>query len=164
MISLEIILEVEQSLRSLEDDEVKKVLRRFERKQTAVFVYLAAVCEREELNEDEQDVLFSIALILWTTLLQNFKSVKKVSMERIEELDNEIMALLEANVDKNDEALAKDVAELVNQTEPNLFEFILMRSMKPDETAPVREDIKPLMVLFLKAVLEGFLEVSKPRQ
>ncbi len=142
---------------------MKKLLRRFVRKHTAVFVYLAALCEREELNEDEQDVLFSIALILWSTLLQNFKSVKKVSMERIEELDNEIMAMLEANVDQSDAALAKQTAEWVNQKEPNMFQFILMRSMKPDETAPIREDIKPLMVIFLKAALEGFLEVSKPR-
>ncbi len=161
MISLETILEVEDSLRNLEDDEVKRLLRRFERKQTAIFVYLAAISEREELNEDEQDVLFTIALVLWTALLKNSKSVKKVRMDRIEELDNEIMAMLEKNIEGSDVSLAKEAGQLINQSEPKLFEYILMRCMKSDQTMPIREDTKSLMVFFLKVVLDGFLEVTE---
>jgi hypothetical protein len=145
---MESILGIEDSVRNIDEQGLHKLILKFQRKQPAIFVYLAAVSKREELNDDEEDVFFTTALVLWMALVENSRSVKKVRPKRIDELDDQMMSVLE-----NDKALTHP--EL---SERRLVEYALMRLTQPQPEFQVREDLKPLMFAFMRVVLDAFLE------
>lgn len=160
MIPSETILEAEDSLRGMDDRETIRAVRQFERKQPAVFVYLAAISQREEFNEDEQDVFFTIALVLWMAIVKSCGSTGKVPMKKMEELDKKALAILEAGHGSAMDG-GIDSAGEPHHREPNLMTFILRRCNEPDAGTPLREESKPLMVYFLKVVLKGLLSIDE---
>ncbi len=148
MISMESILGIEDTIRNVDEKGLNKLIVKFQQKQPAVFVYLAAISQREELNEDEQDIFFTTALVLWMVLVENSRSVKKVSPKKLNEMDDHLMMTL------TDEK----VSILPDSREPKLIEYVLMRITQPQPEFQVREDLKPLMFAFMKVVLDSMLD------
>jgi hypothetical protein len=148
MISMENILEIEDTIRNVDEKGLHQLILKFQRKQPSIFVYLAAVSQREELNDDEQDVFFTTALVLWMALVENSKSVKKVSPKKLNEMDDQLISISED--EKN--------PTFLNFAEPKLLEYALIRITQPQPEFQIREDLKLLMFAFIKVVLDAMLE------
>lgn len=148
MISMESILGIEDTIRNVDQEGLHKLILKFQRKQPAIFVYLAAVSKREELNDDEEDVFFTTALVLWMVIVENSRSVKKVSPKTLNAMDDHLMSTLE-----NDHVLT-----FPNFSEPKVLEYAVMRLTEPQPGFEVREDIKPLLFAFMKVVIDALLE------
>lgn len=90
MISDAQIAEVRQWLALLSESETRKLVARFQKRQAPLLVYTAAVSQRENLNEDEQDVFLTLTLLAWLAVEKDYGRLKKVSMRDIESSDEQL--------------------------------------------------------------------------
>jgi hypothetical protein len=146
--------EIEGTLESFEsftEADIQKFMRAFQRKQEPLLVYIAAVAEREGLNEEEYDLLITMVLLSWHLMREKFPKMKKLTMKQLERLDDLLY-----------EGLAKDPAsmlqEVQNYAQPALHEAVLMNVMEAEE--PVREDRKGIIYFTLKNVMDGMIQAS----
>src|SRR5919106_551075 len=83
--------EIEGTLESFEkftETDIQKFMRTFQRKQEPLLVYIAAVAEREDLNEEEYDLLITMVLLTWHLMREKFPKMKKLTMKQLERLDD----------------------------------------------------------------------------
>lgn len=155
MISSEKILETENVLHNLNDAETNQLVRRFERKQPGIFVYLAGLSQREELNEEEEDHLFTLAIVSWKVVLGNYPRLRKVRVSKLEEVDEGMIRLFDRFSAAKETPLYDYGKSFVSaHQEPRLIEFLLNRVLNTE----IRDEMKPIVFFALAAVVEAFLE------
>jgi hypothetical protein len=82
-------------------------------------------------------------------IVENSKSVNKVSPKTLNAMDDHLMSTLEG-----ERALKfPDFSEL------KVLEYAAMRLTEPQPGFEVREDLKPLLFAFMKVVIDSLLEV-----
>ncbi|MGH9856477.1 MAG: hypothetical protein ACRD4B_01415, partial [Acidobacteriota bacterium] len=114
-----------------------------------LLVYIAAIAEREELNENEYDVMITMALMCWEVVRKKFPRLKKLSMKQLSKMDDTLYDTLRNNP-------ASMLMDVKNYPEPNLLGTVLTRVMEAD--SEVREELKGIIYFTLKNVLDGLLE------
>ena len=80
-----------QEFRNLTDGGIEKLIKSFQRKQEPLLVYIAAVVEREELNDHEYDLLITNVLLAWEVLRKKCGNVGKLRIEQLKQIDDEIL-------------------------------------------------------------------------
>src|SRR5262249_53068018 len=113
IITQEEIDQVRKEFESFTESDIRKMMKVYQRKQTALLVYTAAVAEREELNEEEYDVLISATMLIWETMRRKFPDLRKVRIERMEELDNLLFQELESLLHKSEQEQEKIVSHTI---------------------------------------------------
>jgi len=157
VISREEIAAAEDELRSYSESELHKMIKRYQKKQTALLVYTAAVAEREQLNEEEYDILISATLLSWQAILKKCPSLKKVQIEKMEELDNRLFEDLELRIEKSDEENEEFIQEMIfRHTQPNLLGRISELSMETEDA--VRGELKGIIFFAAKNVLDALID------
>lgn len=155
MISSEKILEIEDSLHTLNDAETNQLVRQFERKQPGIFVYLAGLSQREELNEEEQDHLFTLAIVTWKVVLEHYPRLRKVHVSKLEDVDEAMISLFDRFSAAKDTPLLDYGRSFVSgHREPKLLEFLLNRILN----SAIRDEMKGIVFFGLTAVLDAFLD------
>ncbi len=146
--------EIDGTLQTFEfftESEVQKFMRTFQKKQEPLLVYIAAVAEREELNEHEYDVLITMVLMTWQAMRNKFPKLKKLGMKQLEKLDDNLY-----------ETLLNDPASMLmsvqDYPQPKLLGTILTHVMESE--SDVREDKKGMIYFTLKNVLDGLIQAS----
>jgi hypothetical protein len=154
------IAATEAELHSFTESEIRKLMKRYQKKQTALLVYTAAVAEREQLNEEEYDILISSTLLAWQSMERKCPSMKKVPIEKMEELDNRLFDDLQSKVDQSDEENEEYIQEMIfRHAQPNLLGRISELSMESEE--PVREELKGILFFAAKNVLDALIDACE---
>ena len=133
------------------ENDVLKFMRRFQKKQEPLLVYIAAIAEREELNDSEYDVLITMALMTWEVLQKKYGGLKKLSMKQLSKMDDALYDNL-----RNDPASM--MMEVSDYPQPHLLGTILTHVMDAD--SEVREELKGILYFTLKNVVDGLLRSS----
>ena len=133
------------------EKDVLKFMRRFQKKQEPLLVYIAAIAEREELNDSEYDVLITMALMSWEVVRKRYPGLKKLSMKQLSKMDDALYDNL-----RNDPASM--ILEVQDYPQPNLLGTILTHVMEAD--SEVREELKGIIYFTLKNVVDGLLRSS----
>ena len=140
-----------ESFESFTEADIQKFMRTFQKKQEPLLVYIAAVVEREDLNEEEYDLLITMVLLAWHLMRLKFPKIKRLSMKQLERLDDLLY-----------DGLANDPAatlqQVQNYAQPFLHEAVLTSVMEAEE--PVREDRKGIIYFTLKNVMDGLIQAS----
>ncbi|MCI0415524.1 hypothetical protein L0222_22345 [bacterium] len=143
--------QIENALESFEtftEADIQKFMRTFQKKQEPLLVYIAAVAEREELNEEEYDLLITMVLLTWQLIRLNFPKMKKLTMKQLERMDDLLY-----------ERLANDPNSMLQAVhdypQPFLHEAVLTNVMEAEEA--VREDRKGIIYFTLKNVMDGMI-------
>ncbi|HEY4491438.1 MAG TPA: hypothetical protein VI958_05525 [Acidobacteriota bacterium] len=157
-ISRDEIEKTHQSLALLTEQETRKLVKRFQKKQEPLLVYLAAVSEREAFNEEEQDIFFTMILMIWQALLKHYPGMKRVSMKRLEEADDHAFASLEQLADSSDADLLRHVdVQLGSHPEKELLGYVVEMTMESNPDSAVREEMRGMIFLSLSFVLDQLL-------
>ena len=152
MISEDTVRQTDEALSGLTEKETRKLIRNFQRKQEPLLVYIAAVIEREGLNEDEQDLLTSSTILSWRIMHDAFPKLKVVSMEEIEDADNKLFSTLEKFDEMSeDQQMHFGTKVLAEYPERELLGYLSEKVMAAKE---IREDARGLIFLILKNVLD----------
>jgi hypothetical protein len=131
------------------EEDVLKLMRTFQKKQEPLLVYIAAIAEREEMNDEEYDVFITMTLMCWEVIRKKFPRLKKVTMKQLSKMDDSLYEML-----KNDPgAMLMDVKDY---PQPHLLGTVLTHVMEAD-SSEVREDLKGIIYFTLKNVLDGLL-------
>lgn len=155
MISSEKILEIEDLLHTLNDAETNRLVRKFEHKQPGIFVYLAGLSHREELNEEEEDHLFTLAIVSWKVVLEHYPRLRKVRVSKLQEVDEGMIRLFDRfSAAKETPLLDYGRSFVSGHQEPKLLEFLLNRILN----SAIRDEMKGIVFFALAAVLDAFLE------
>jgi hypothetical protein len=153
--------EIEQAQKKFEtftEADIRKLMKTYQRKQTALLVYSAAVAQREELNDDEYDVLVSSTLLIWVCMKKKFPAIKKVPIERLDELDNRMFQELESMLEESDEEQEEFIQKVIERhQQPNLLGAICSMTMEAE--ANVREELKGILFFTAKNVLDALIDV-----
>ncbi len=140
-----------ESFGTFTEADIQKFMRTFQKKQEPLLVYIAAVAEREELNEEEYDLLITMVLLIWHSMRSKFPKMKRMPMKQLERLDDLLY-----------DGLANDpgsmLREVQNYAQPFLHEAVLTSVMEAEE--PVREDRKGIIYFTLKNVMDGMIQAS----
>ena len=140
-----------QTFGGFTEAEVQKFMRTFQKKQEPLLVYVAAVAEREELNEHEYDVLITMVLMTWEVIRNKFPKLKKLGIKQLEKLDDNLY-----------ETLLNDPASMLmsvqDYPQPILLGSILTHVMESE--SEVREEKKGMIYFTLKNVLDGLIQAS----
>ena len=139
--------EIAETLKMFEkfsESDVQKFIRTFQKKQEPLLVYLAAVVEREELNEHEYDLLLTNVLLAWDVMRKKSSNLKKMSMELLQEIDEKPFSVTD---------------NIQHHPQQALLEHIQKNTL--DSAPEVREDRKPLILFTLKNVVDGLLQNSE---
>lgn len=151
-------------LETLPDKEQKKFLRKFQKKQEALLVYVAALIAREELNDAEQDLLTSTALILWKLTLDASTNQRTIMTAEIDEADNnaraELEKLLDAGEDELFEAGAREAEDLDVSGQPELIDFLMSTIIEAPEDSGIREDSKGILAMYGLTILRLLVRAS----
>ena len=160
LITREEISVTEQELRSYTESDIKKLMKRYQKKQTALLVYTAAVAEREELNDEEYDALISSTLLAWQMIEKKCPALKKVRIERMEELDNLLFEDLQSRLNESDKANEEYMKNMISiHSQRNLLGRISEMVLESEE--PLREDVKGILFFAAKTVLDALIEACE---
>jgi len=152
-ITVEKILEVVNDLQSMNDEGFMDFFRKFERSQTPLMVFLSATSVREELNDSEQDLLYSNVLTAWEAIRRNAQRLEKVGIKEIDGCDREIASYMEKEAGQ--ESFPASV------TQPFLVEFLRTRTMTPGDDYPdVREEQTSVVFFTSQAALHCLLNAA----
>jgi len=146
--------EIEETFESFEtftEADIQKFMRTFQKKQEPLLVYIAAVAEREDLNEEEYDLLITMVLLTWHLMRLKFPKMKRLTMKQLERLDD----LLYEGLASNPGSMLQEVQ---NYAQPVLHEAVLTNVMEAEEG--VREDRKGIIYFTLKNVMDGMIHAS----
>ena len=147
-------LEIDETLAEFQqfnEADVLKLMRRFQKKQEPLLVYIAAIAEREELNDSEYDVLITMALMCWEVIRKKYPELKKLTMKQLTKMDDALYDNL-----RNDPGSM--IMEVKDYPQPNLLGTVLTHVMEAD--SEVREELKGIIYFTLKNVMDGLLRSS----
>jgi hypothetical protein len=139
VIALQEIEATLQEFRELNDRGIEELIKMFQRKQEPLLVYIAAIVEREELNDHEYDLLITNVLLTWEVLRKKCRNFRKLKMQQLKHIDDRVFQSLDSSLD------------LTGHPQPALMEKIeiTIKEAEPE----VREDRKPLILHTLAHVV-----------
>lgn len=146
-----------QEFISLEEKEIRKLVRQFQRKQSQFAVYLVAVSRREEWSESEEEFFVTTSLFFWWVLGREFRLPAKISADRIEEADNAMYVAAESQPGSVSEVSEKIVTQ---SSQPALLGFVLRLFEENDLSEQVRQEEVGIMMLSLRTVLDLLAEAA----
>lgn len=159
MISEKEIEATEAALSGMNDRDTRKLIRNFQKKQEPLLVYIAAVIEREGLNEEEQDLLTSTAILSWHVMRDHFPQLKTVPMEEIEASDNNLFSTLDRFDAMDDQEQLKYGAKVLEEhPQRELLGYI---SEKVSGNEEIREEARGLIFLIAKNILDMLIHASE---
>jgi hypothetical protein len=158
MISEDQVRQADEALAGMTERDTRKLIRNFQKKQEPLLVYIAAVIEREGLNEGEQDLLTTATILSWRVMQDAFPKLKKLTMEEIEDADNKLFSTLEHFDGMNqDQQMQFGTKVLAEYPERELLGYLSEKVMAAEE---IREDAKGLIFLILKNVLDLLIQAT----
>jgi hypothetical protein len=151
-------------LESLAGKEQKKFLRKFQKKQEALLVYVAALIAREELDDAERDLLTSSALIMWKLTMDASTNQRMIMTREVDEADNDARAklekLLDADEDEMQEAEAREAEALDACGQPALVGFFLQTVTEAPEESGIRDEMKGILIMYGLTILRLLVRAS----
>lgn len=148
---------------SASDKDIKKMMRKFQKKQEPLLVYTAAVARREELRDAEYELFMNMVLIFWKLTSDVNPQQRMITLEQLDEADNTLIHELESN-DESEDLLVNKAGEKVTVMEayhqPALVDFLVEQIIE-NEDEEVREETKGMLFLYLNNILDLLLQASK---
>jgi len=154
-ITREEIAQAQQALAQLTEKETQKIVRAFQKRQVALLVYSAAIVEREGFNDDEQDLFFTMTLLAWQVMKEHYPRMKKVSMDDIEQTDDQLFSSLESFAEMPEEDQFKAGSALIEiHLEPELLGYLIEHVNEAPPETGVREEMKGVIMMTLRIILD----------
>ena len=166
MISFESIIQTEEKISAMNEAHTQILVNQMKKEQPYVLVYLLAIGQREEFDDDEIDILFHIGSVLWQVMRQNHNGTRKVTeqaLEKAEKANETILEKMESDSEGDFFSAAENLA--LSHAEPEVLQYITATLMEDDDgnpdNPPFREDKLGAAFLHLKIVLDAFIQIQK---
>jgi len=159
-VSKDVVEKTFTNLMNLDMKETKKMMNKMIDEQPFILTYLAALVEDDEdFTEEGKDILFTLTMLIWQSMLSVRPDLPTVPMETIEEMEEKNLKILDSMEDiSDDEFFEKTLQILDNYPQTELLSFISEYLME-NENMVLDED--GLIFIYLKIIIDSFQKTSE---
>ncbi|MFW6151509.1 MAG: hypothetical protein ACOC6C_00880 [Verrucomicrobiota bacterium] len=154
------------SVHNMTESQTRKFMLRMQKEQPYIQVYVAAICERGEFeNENDADAVANLSSIVWRSMRRAAGGpLVKVKGHEIEKREEQIMQLYryaEGEPESNWPNMVQAWMEGYNQRP--LLEFVLDSLMPPENPYGVTEEGSGMIFTYVKVIIDC-LDNAKPKR
>jgi hypothetical protein len=163
MISAETVTQTWQRLGDLDEIQAQQMGGQMTLEQPYVQVYLLAMSEQPEFDENEGQIFFYVGTVVWQIMKQSPKQLREVTpaeLERAEKANERFFETLSSDTEADFLSATKTMLEA--HPEPEVLRYVVEAIMEEDEEydpddPPIRDENRGLAFLYLKVVLDAFI-------
>jgi len=156
-ISADVVERTWQSIAGQSAKDAQKLVNRMSKEQPVVLAYLMAV-DTDIFNQDEREVLFFLGVVVWQIMLQGTRPLPKVTektLDKAEAANFKMAEYLQGETETGFEEATRKIIENYKQHE--VLRYVVEAIMEDtEESCPIREENKGIMLLDLKTVIDCF--------
>jgi hypothetical protein len=137
--------------------EVPLVVKRLEKEQPEILAFLMAA-DYEVLNQDERELLLYLGITIWEMMRQGTPRPKRIGEKRLDQFIERTDQMAEYLMDESPEDFEDAVEKIFrghNQINVLRYAVEALFEMDDEEHAGVREEMKGLIFMELKTVVEA---------
>src|SRR5947207_12899046 len=100
MISAEMVTQTVERLSETEPAELQKMMNRMSQEQPYPQVYLLAMTEREQFDEEETEIFFHAGVVIWQLMRQNPHGMRRITervLNKAEKANERLLAKMAAD-------------------------------------------------------------------
>lgn len=138
-------------------DEVPQIVKRLEKEQPEILAFLMAA-DYEVLNQDERELLLYLGITIWEMMRQGTPRPKRIGEKRLDrfiERTDQMAEYLMGESPEDFEAAVEQIFKGHNQINVLRYAVEALFEMDDEENAGVREEMKGLLFMNLKTVVEA---------
>ncbi len=148
------------------ENETRKFMRRMQKEQPYIQVYVAAICERREFDdENDVDAFANLSGIIWHAMRHAAGTpLVKVKGHQIDKREEQIMQLYHyAEGEQESDWPRMLQAWMEGYNQQPLLEFVLDALNSPENPYAVTEEGSGMIFTYLKVVIDC-LDSAKPKR
>lgn len=142
----------------LADAEMQQVVERMEKEQPEIMAFLMAA-DYDTFNQDERELVFYLGMVVWEMMRQGTPRPQQVSEERLYQLVERTDQMVESLMGESEgDFVAVATQVFKNHNQLNVLRYIveaLFEMEEDDEDTEIRDDMKGLIFLNLKTMVEA---------
>ncbi len=142
---------------NMSESETRKFMKRMSKEQPYIQIYVAAICERGEFDDDnDADAFANLASIIWHAMCKAVGGgLAKVKSQEIDKSEAKMMKLYEYAEGKAESEWPDMVsAWMEGFNQRPLLEFLLQSLMSPENPYQVTPDGSGLIFTYLKVIID----------
>jgi len=156
-ISAEVVERTWQRIAGQSVKDAQKLVNRMSKEQPVVLAYLMAV-DNDIFNQSEREVLLFLGVVVWQIMLQGTRPLPKVTEKILDKAgagNLKMAGYLQGETGSGfDEAVRKIIG---SYKQPEVLRYVVEAIMEDtEESSPIREGNKGIMLLDLKTVIDCF--------
>jgi hypothetical protein len=156
-LSEEIVERTWQQMTQMPLLEAPQMVERLEKEQPEILAFLMAA-DYEVLNQDERELLLFLGMTIWEMMRHGTPRPRRVGEQRMEQFIERSGQMAEYLMDESPEDFEDAVEKIFqghNQINVLRYAVEALFEMEEDEDSGVREEMKGLIFMNLKTVVEA---------
>jgi hypothetical protein len=138
--------------------DAQKLVNRMSKEQPVVLAYLMAV-DNDIFNQGERGVLLFLGVVVWQIMLQGTRPLPKVTDKILDKAEAGNLKMAEYLRGEKTEAGFDEATRKIigSYKQPEVLRYVVEAIMEDtEESSPIREENKGIMLLDLKTVIDCF--------
>jgi len=156
-ISAEVVERTWQRIAGQSAKDAQKLVNRMSKEQPVVLAYLMAV-DNDIFNQEERQVLLFLGVVVWQIMLQRNRPLPMVTekiLDKAEAGNLKMAEYLRGETEAGFEEATRKIIE--NYKQPEVLRYVVEAIMEDtEESCPIQEENKGIMLLDLKTVIDCF--------
>jgi hypothetical protein len=154
-ISAEVVETIWQRIASKPARGAQKLVNRMSKEQPVVLAYLMAV-DTDIFNQSEREVLLFLGVVVWQIMLQKTRPLTKVTEEILDKAEADNLKMAEYLRGETEAGFEEATRKIIgNYKQPEVLRYVVEAIMEDtEESSPIREENKGIMLLDLKTVID----------
>ncbi|MBM3157868.1 MAG: hypothetical protein FJ004_11385 [Chloroflexi bacterium] len=156
-ISADVVEKTWQRVAKFSPQNVQKLIKRMAKEQPVVLAYLMAV-DNDIFNQSEREGLLFLGMVVWQIMLQGTRPLPKVTEKILDEAEARNLKMAEYLRDETEAGFEETTRKIIGSyKQPEVLRYVVEAIMEDtEESSPIREENKGIMLLDLKTVIDCF--------
>ena len=155
-ISAKIIENTWKKIGSMSPLSATQLINKMSEDQPVIITYLMAVGE-DMLNQDEKELLLYLGVVVWKIMSEEKMTLSSVTEETLDTVDDSNMKMLQYLEGETEFDFIETVGTIFkNYNQPEVMRHVVEALMEDTEDYTIRDEMKGVMLIYLKTVIDCF--------
>ncbi|MFC1849144.1 hypothetical protein ACFL27_02945 [candidate division CSSED10-310 bacterium] len=132
--------------------------QQLENKQPYAMTYLLAYGERENMNQDEKELLLYLGMVVWQMMLTGNHNLPTVSIDQIEQMEEKNLTMIDYLSAESENNFQEAILAIFdNYNQPEVLRYVVEAlEEEDDDECDIRDEMKGAFFLPLKTIIDCF--------
>ena len=156
-ISAEVVERTWQRIAGQSAKDAQKLINLMSKEQPVILAYLMAV-DNDIFNQSEREVLLFLGVVVWQIMLQGNRPLPKVTEKILDKAEADNLKMAEYLRGETEAGFEEATRKIIGSyKQPEVLRHVVEAIMEDtEESSPIREENKGIMLLDLKIVIDCF--------